>query len=268
VALSANACRDLEPSLAHPTSELGARLVGAIHTPSEEVGDCYQFCAGLERNLTAQGVTFRYNHTVRALRQQDGMSGPITGVICNEGVIEGDAVVLASGTASAQLARPLGIRLPVYPLKGYSLTVTGGERVPAISITDAKKKIVYAPLRNGPNGAQRLRVAGMADIVGFDASIDPKRVRQLIAHAKAAFPSASANGYDPATVHPWAGLRPATPRGTPLLGPTSIPGLFVNLGQGALGWTLALASGQIVADCIAGRPTAVPLDGLSLATPD
>ena len=267
-ALEPEACRALEPALADPQSGLGARMVGAIHTPSEEVGDCYQFCVGLEKKLAARGVKFLYRHRAKALLRRDGRTGAIRGVLCGEGMIDGDAVVLASGTASVQLARPLGIRLAVYPLKGYSLTVPGGDKPPAISITDAKKKVVYAPLRSGANGALRLRVAGMADIVGYDATIDPERLDQLIAEAKAALPNAAAGQYARSGIEAWAGLRPATPRGTPILGATPVAGLFVNIGQGALGWTLALGCGHVLADCVARRQPAIPLAGLSLATPD
>lgn len=266
--LDADACRTLEPALADPQSALAQRLVGGIHTPSDEVGDCYQFCVGLERQLTARGVQFLYGQRVRALMTHDGFAGAIAGVFTNDGVHSADAVVLASGAASPQLAKPLGIRLPVYPLKGYSITVPGSDRSPALSITDAKKKIVYAPLRSLGNGAPRLRIAGMADIVGHDAAIDPERLDQLITEAKAAFPNGAANGFDPSGIDAWAGLRPATPRGTPILGATPIANLFVNIGQGALGWTLALGCGHVLADIMAGRPPAVPLDGLTLAQPD
>lgn len=267
-ALEPDAVRALEPALADPQSGLGARMVGAIHTPSEEVGDCYRFCIGLEQLLRAGGVRFIYDQRIHALMTTDGQAGAITGVLSYDGVEPADAVVLASGAASARLAKPLGIRLPIYPLKGYSITAEGGNGMPAISITDAKKKIVYAPLRSDGNMAPRIRIAGMADIVGHDASIDPERLDQLIAESKAALPNAAAHGYARDTLEAWAGLRPATPRGTPIIGATPTPNLFVNIGQGALGWTLALGSGQVLADVVAGRPTVVPLEGMSLAHPD
>lgn len=261
-ALEPDACRKLEPALADPQSNLAARMVGAIHTPSEEVGDCYQFCAGLERQLQARGVRFLYGHKVSALTVKHP-GGPIDGVLTDHGYEVGDAIILASGSGSAKLVRKLGLRLPVYPLKGYSITAPSGSGMPAISITDAKKKIVYAPLQSS-SGA-RLRIAGMADIVGYNAAIDPERLNQLILEAKTAFPNA-AQTYARDKIEAWAGLRPATPRGTPILGATPIPKLFVNIGQGALGWTLALGSGQVVADLIAGHAPKIPLDGMTLAT--
>ena len=264
-ALDAGACKALEPALADPSSGLGQRLAGGIHTPSEEAGDCYRFCTGLEKHLAARGVAFRYGERVLALPTRDGRSGAIAGVVSDHGFIQADAVVLASGSASAKLARPLGLRLPIYPLKGYSITVPGEARAPTISITDFKKKIVYAPLRAAGNGALSLRIAGMADIVGYDTGLDPERLDQLIAEARTALPNAAI--YDKAQMQTWAGLRPATPRGTPVLGATPVRGLYLNIGQGALGWTLALASGRVVADVIAGRVPAVPLDGMTLASP-
>ena len=176
-----------------------------------------------------------------------------------------DAIVLASGAASAKLVRKLGVYLPVYPLKGYSLTAPGGPGMPQISITDAKKKIVYAPLHHV--GGDRIRIAGMADIVGHKSEIDPERLDQLILEAKDAFPNGTSTGYARNSIEAWAGLRPATPRGTPILGATPIPKLFVNVGQGALGWTLALGSAQVVTDVIEGRSSKIPLAGLALANP-
>jgi D-amino-acid dehydrogenase len=268
-ALDAAAVRALEPALAEPTSGLGQRMVGAIHTPSEEVGDCYRFCVGLEQLLTSQGVTFLYDRTVTTLVRR-GSQGPVVAVATATGEIAADCVILASGTASPALARPLGLRLPVYPLKGYSITLPASSKAPTISVTDFKRKIVYAPLtspgpdrRNEP--VRQLRIAGMADIVGNNRSIDPERLSQLITQARAAFPLASTNDYARDGLAAWAGLRPATPRGTPVLGATPVANLYLNIGQGALGWTLALGSGQVVADIVSGRTPEIELDGFGLA---
>ena len=169
----------------------------------------------------------------------------------------------ASGAASPALARPLGIRLPIYPLKGYSITVPASADAPSISITDFKRKVVYAPLTTGAS-AKTLRVAGMADIAGRSTVIDPERLGQLVIEARAAFPDATTNAYAADDLSPWSGLRPATPRGSPILGTTPYANLFLDVGQGALGWTLALGSGQVVADCVAGRKPEVPLEGMTL----
>ena len=261
-AIDANACRALEPALAVPSSGLGRRMVGAIYTPSEEVGDCYAFCVGIARLLADRGTRFMYGRRVDSLRR-DGSAMRVAAVDTGDGPIECDAVVLASGAASPALARPLGIRLPIYPLKGYSITVPASADAPSISITDFKRKVVYAPLTTGAN-AKTLRIAGMADIAGRSTAIDPERLGQLVIEARAAFPDATTTAYAPDDLAPWSGLRPATPRGSPILGPTPYANLFLDVGQGALGWTLALGSGQVVADCVAGRKPAVPLEGMTL----
>jgi D-amino-acid dehydrogenase len=274
-ALDADACAKLEPALADPASGLGQRMVGAIYTASEEVGDCYRFCVGIQKRLAEAGVKFHFNERVVDLRF-GAETGGRARVLTGHGSLQADAVVLASGTASPRLARGHGIYLPVHPLKGYSITVGASALAPRISVTDFKKKVVYAPLADMRQGVPpdranappvRLRIAGMADLVGHNTAIDPERLNQLIYEARTAFPGASTSRYAREGMETWAGLRPATPRGTPILGATPVPGLFVNVGQGALGWTLALASGHVLADCIAGRKPAVPLDGMSLALP-
>jgi D-amino-acid dehydrogenase len=171
-------------------------------------------------------------------------------------VMESDAYILALGTNTPYLLKPLGIRAPIYPLKGYSLTlpITDDRGAPRISVTDFKRKVVYARL------GDELRVAGMADLSGRRAEIDVERVDQLVDEVKAAFPRAS----DFSSLKPWCGMRPATPRGTPVVGATPHANLFLNVGHGALGFTLALATGRIVADLLARRTPKVPLEGFTL----
>ena len=250
--LDAAACIALEPALEHMRS----RLVGGIYTPSEDAADCYRFCTGLEQALQTRHpdrFELRLNTEAnRLLRWKDR----IVGVETANGVIEADRYVLALGTMSPWLVRPLGIRLPIYPLKGYSLTLPVDEDClsPRISITDYQRKIVYAPLGN------ELRVAGMADLAGYAARFDESRLDTLINEVKAAFPRAS----NFSQFKPWCGLRPATPKGTPILGATPYPNLFLNVGHGALGFTLSMGSARIVADLIGGRTPAIPLDGFLL----
>jgi D-amino-acid dehydrogenase len=241
----------LEPAL----QSMAPRIAGSIFTASEDAGDCHEFCRELER-LTAAGsdpVDWRFGVDVRGLVERGGR---VAAVLTNAGEVEADAFVLALGNAAPALLRPLGIRVPVYPLKGYSLTVpvTHEGGAPKVSVTDFKRKVVYARLGG------ELRVAGMADLAGREATLDPERVAQLVAEARAAFPDAS----DYRDVQPWCGLRPATPRGTPVLGATPYANLWLDVGHGALGFTLALASGDVIADLIAGREPAVPLDGFRL----
>jgi D-amino-acid dehydrogenase len=250
-ALDARECVELEPALEH----MAERMAGAIYTPSEDVGDTYKFCNELKRLMEAgpNPVAFRFNVEVeRLLPWRDRLMGVET----NVGVLEADHYVLALGTNAPYLLKPLGIRVPVYPLKGYSLTlpVTDDRGAPRISVTDFKRKVVYARIGDD------LRVAGMADLSGKRAEIDAERVDQLVEEVANTFPRAT----DFSALKPWCGMRPATPRGTPVIGATPHANLWLDVGHGALGFTLALATGRIVADLAAGRAPAIPLDGFTL----
>ncbi|MGZ5572162.1 MAG: FAD-dependent oxidoreductase, partial [Usitatibacter sp.] len=220
-----------------------------------DAGDCYKFCQELKRVMTAgaNAVKFRFGVEVQKLLP---WRGRLMGVETSLGVLEAGAYVLALGTNAPSLLKPLGIRAPIYPLKGYSLSlpVTGDRGAPRISVTDFKRKVVYARL------GDELRVAGMADLSGRNAEIDVERVEQLIEEVRAAFPHAT----DFSSLRPWCGLRPATPKGTPVLGATPHANLWLNVGHGALGFTLALAAGRVVADLAAGRAAAIPLEGFTL----
>lgn len=260
-ALDRRQCIELEPMLGDPQSALGRRFVGGIHTVSEEVGDCYRFCQGLEARLRRNGVVFRFGTRITGLETRGGR---VSAIKTSAGTLPTDLCVMSLGAQSPMLARPLGIHLPIYPLKGYSITLPpqAGLATLKISITDATRKVVYAPL-SGASGTS-LRVAGMADIAGYSNRIDPVRVRQLILEAERAFPSATDYTQGPDTMQPWTGLRPATPRGLPILGASPYPNLFFNCGHGALGWTLALGSARILADLIKGATPEIPLDGFTL----
>ena len=258
-ALDREQCLALEPALTDPASGLGRRLVGGIHTPSEEVGDCYRFCVGLEQRLRAMGVSFEFNTEISRL---EARGGRVLGAVTREGLISADHYVLALGTQSLFLARGLGLRLPIYPLKGYSLTLPAGALSPKISITDFKRKVVYAPLAE-PEG-DALRVAGMADIAGYRERIDPLRLHQLFEESRQAFPNATDYTRGPRAMQPWTGQRPATPKGTPLLGSTPFGNLSLNCGHGALGWTLALGSARAVADVIKGATPQVHMENFAL----
>ena len=250
-ALDARESVALEPALA----DMAPRICGAIHTPSEDVGDTYKFCNELQRLMATGANPVRYRFGVevqRLLPWRDRLMGVET----SAGVLEADAYVLALGTNAPHLLGPLGIRVPVYPLKGYSLSlpIVDPAGAPRISVTDFKRKVVYARI------GDELRVAGMADLSGRWPVIDPERIDQLVDEVKSAFPRAT----DFRVLKPWCGMRPATPKGTPVLGRTPRGNLWLNVGHGALGFTLALATGRIVADLAAGRDPAVPLDGFTL----
>ena len=250
-ALDPKACVELEPALEH----MAPRITGAIHTPSEDAGDTYKFCNELKRIMTSgpNPVAYRFGVEIERLLPWHGR---LMGVETSHGVMEADHYVLALGTNAPYLLKPLGIRVPVYPLKGYSLSlpVTDERGAPRISVTDFKRKVVYARLGDD------LRVAGMADISGRRAVIDGERVDQLVTEVKNAFPDAT----DFRKLGPWCGMRPATPRGTPVVGGTPHANLWLDVGHGALGFTLALATGRILADLAGGRAPRVPLDGFTL----
>jgi D-amino-acid dehydrogenase len=253
-ALDPAAAVELEPAL----EAMRPRMAGAIYTPSEDAGDCYHFCNELKRLMTTGPNPVQYQFGVEVERLLP-WRGRLMGVETNRGVYEADAYVLSLGTNAPRLLQPLGLRVPVYPLKGYSLSlpIRDERGAPKISVTDFKRKVVYARI-----GAE-LRVAGMADLSGQRAVIDVERVDQLVDEVRHAFPHAS----DFSKLSPWCGMRPATPKGTPVIGPTPHANLWLNVGHGALGFTLALATGRVVADLAAGRTPALPLDGFVLSNP-
>lgn len=239
-ALTAEQCLALEPGLA----SIAGRLVGGIYTPSEEVGDCRKLCVELMRVLPE--VEFRLGTTVERLELE---SGRVRALRTSAGALEADLYILAAGPGSRKLARGTGQRTNILPIRGYSISpaVTKSNLAPVRSITDTHVKTVYAPL----GGA--LRVAGFAEIAGEGTEIRPDRIATLAANVAATFPGAC-NLDD---LHPWAGLRPATPPDMPAIGPTRVSNLWFNLGQGSLGFTLAAGSARLLADLVAGRTPAV-----------
>jgi D-amino-acid dehydrogenase len=244
----------LEPALAH----LGNRIAGALVAPGDELGDCHKFTAALAEHCVARGLDLRTGTRVSALEAEGDR---ITRVATDHGSLEADAVVLAAGPWSARLARPLGLRLPVIPVKGYALTAPIADKgaAPRLGITDQASRVVFAPL------GERLRVVSTAEFAGFDAGLNRPRLKLMEETARAVLPGAA--DYD--ALEPWAGLRPATPDNVPILGPTKYRNLWLDTGHGTLGWTQACASGRLVADLIAGRrpPYESGLDpeGLALA---
>lgn len=244
--LSALDCARLEPTLA------AGGFVGGIYTPNEEVADCHAFCQRLAARLEASGrCTFMLGRKVTGIRHAEGA---VQALELGEEVMPVEHLVLAAGHRSAELALP-GVSLPLYPLKGYSLSVPIGEqhRAPNVSITDYDRKIVYARI------GEQLRVAAMVDIVGFDASLEPKRLALMKRQAIETFPTAG----DYSHALEWAGMRPATPTGVPLIGASVYRNLWLNLGHGALGFTLACGSGQLLAELIGQHQPSIDMQGLS-----
>ena len=236
----------IEPALA----PAAARIVGATYTPSDESGDAYLFTAALARLAQEKGAQFLCNREIRGLRAtQKGVSGVVVAGPGGEETIAGDAFVVALGSYSGLLTRPLGLALPIYPAKGYSATVpvADPDKAPRVSLTDDEAKIVITRLGN------RLRIAGTAELSGWSTDLNPVRCEALVRRARSFFPDAG----DWSAPQYWAGLRPATPSNVPLVGATRIPNLWLNTGHGTLGWTMACGSGAALADLISGRKPAV-----------
>jgi D-amino-acid dehydrogenase len=248
-ALDAKACVALEPALA----TIGPKLCGGIHTPSEDVGDCHKFTRALVHLAQEKGARLLLGCVVAQLVTAGGR---VVAVRTNLGDITADHFVVALGMESRALLRPLGIHAPLYPITGYSLTAPADapHRPPRISITDAHHKIVYALL------GDRLRAAGMADLTGLHPKPNAARLDLLIRQARETFPDAC----DFAQAATWFGQRPATPTGKPIVSDTDYDNLWLNIGHGALGFTLAAASAKLMADSIAGRTPAVAMDAYAL----
>ncbi|MBC3373491.1 D-amino acid dehydrogenase [Pseudomonas sp. SWRI92] len=244
--LGAVECASLEPALGD------VPFVGGIYTPDEEVADCHGFCQQLAARLRASGrCEFLLGRPVTALLHANGT---VHAIDLGEQRLDVEHVVIAAGHRSAALALP-GVRLPLYPLKGYSLTVPieARHRAPELSITDYDRKVVYARI------GEQLRVAAMVDIVGFDPAPDPKRLALIRRQAIETFPLAG----DYQRAVEWTGMRPATPSGVPLIGATGYRNLWLNLGHGALGFTLACGSGRLLSELICQQKPSIDLQGLT-----
>lgn len=236
-------CATLEPAL--QKSEV--RIVGGVYTPQDESGDAYEFTRELARLAQGRGASFRYGETVQAI---ESAGDQVTGVsVCGGDAtrIEGDVYVVALGSYSPLLCAPLGVRLPVYPLKGYSITIPlapeQAAAAPSVSLTDEAYKIVISRL------GERLRGAGTAELGDYDTEVNPVRCEAILRRLRRLFPFLVPAG----EVTTWAGLRPATPNNVPLVGGTRLRNLFLNTGHGTLGWTLACGSGCALADLVSGR---------------
>jgi D-amino-acid dehydrogenase len=246
--LSPSQCVAVEPALRDVTD-----LAGGLLSPEDESGDAQRFTTALAELARAKGVVFRFGESVQRLETQGRQ---ISQVITDRGACTPDAVVLALGSYAPRLAAAIGIKLPIYPAKGYSISVEIADpsAAPTISITDETKFMVFSRL------GRFMRVAGTAELAGWDTGLDPVRVEPLVSNARGLFPRASTY----ADVNAWAGLRPTTPDSVPIIGATPYTNLFLNTGHGTLGWTMACGSAQVIADLISGRTPEVDLDGLGL----
>jgi D-amino-acid dehydrogenase len=247
--LTAAEATAVEPALVTAEGE----LIGAFHFPSDEVGDCNKFTQGLASVCAKQGVDFRYSTLVSGIETS---AGGVVGVATDKGRLTAKRVVVALGSFTRPVLRGLGVDVPIYPVKGVSITFPRRlwNGAPGMAVIDDNRFFGLVPL------GDRLRVSGSAEITGFDAEPAEARWQAILASASSTFPALkTAFRRDQATV--WAGLRPMTPAGTPLIGRTRIEGLWINSGHGHLGWTMACGSGRVLADLMHGRVPPIPLPG-------
>lgn len=239
-----------EPALA----EVQDKFIGALRLPGDETGDCYKFTHTLAERAKLLGVKFRFGVDIQGV-QRSGKR--ITGVRTDAGVLTADSYVLALGSYSTQMLAPLGIRIPVYPVKGFSLTlpITDAAKAPESTIMDETHKVAVTRL------GDRIRVGGTAQLSGFDLNLDEGRRRTLEFVVSDLFPK----GGDVAQAEFWTGLRPMTPDGTPIVGETPIDNLYLSTGHGTLGWTMAAGTGRVMADLISGRQPEISMEGLTVA---
>ncbi len=240
-------CVALEPALA----DTGPTLAGGLYYPRDEVGDCHKFTQGLAAACAARGVRYRYGASVTRM---EASGGRVSGVVTDRGRIAADQVVVAMGSFSTAILRDVGVRVPIYPVKGISITFARGawNSAPRMPVIDDSRIFGLVPI------GDRLRIAGSAEIAGFDTAPAMARAEAIIANAGATFPQLLQH-LDSANARFWAGLRPVTPAGTPIVGRTAIKGLWINAGHGHLGWTLACGSGRVLADLMSGRHPGIPL---------
>ncbi|MEJ0034964.1 MAG: D-amino acid dehydrogenase [Gammaproteobacteria bacterium] len=239
-----------EPALAASP----VRFVGALLTPNDETGDCHLFTQRLAGLAASAGVRFRYGSVVERLEREGDL---ISGVRIDGELVRADHYVLALGSYSSLLLAPLGLRLPVYPLKGYSLTVPVADAAfaPQSTVLDESYKVAITRFEN------RIRIGGMAEVCGYDLSLPSRRRRTLELVARQLFP----RGGDLARAEFWCGLRPATPDGTPVVGATPLRNLFTNTGHGTLGWTMACGAARYLAALIAGQEPGISSEGLDMS---
>ncbi len=247
--LDREGCMRAEPALRH----VADRIVGGLLTPKDETGDCFKFTNALAARAAELGVVFDYGRTIKGI---DVEAGKTKAVLTDRGPVQADAVVVALGSYSPLLLKPLGISLPVYPVKGYSLTIpiVDPARSPESTVMDETYKIAITRL------GDRIRVGGMAEISGYTNDLGPARRRTLEHSVMDLFP-----GGDVSRANYWSGLRPMTPDGTPVIGATKIRGLFLNTGHGTLGWTMSTGSARLLTDIVSGRKPQVEAGDLALA---
>jgi D-amino-acid dehydrogenase len=249
--LDRDGCIAVEPALV----AVKHKFVGGLRLTADRTGDCRMFTMALAEKAAALGVEFHYDQTIQGIAIENGR---VAGVDTDkEGRVTGDAYVCALGSYAPRVLNPIGLRLPVYPVKGYSVTlpVTDDAMAPQSTIMDETHKVAITRL------GDRIRVAGTAEIAGYNNRLGPHATSTVRYVIEDLFP----NGGDITKFEGWTGLRPMTPDGTPVLGQTPYDNLFLNTGHGTLGWTMACGSGRAVADLVLGKKPEIDFDGLTLA---
>jgi len=247
--LDPDGCIRVEPALKH----VRQKMVGGLLTPKDETGDCFKFTNALALKAAAMGVKFVYGTNIKAL---DVEGGAIKGVVTDRETLRGDAVVVALGSYSPMLVKQFGIKLPVYPVKGYSLTIpiVDASRAPESTVMDETYKIAITRL------GDRIRVGGMAEISGYTNDLGQKRRATLEHSVTDLFP-----GGDVSKADFWSGLRPMTPDGTPVIGATKVKGLFLNTGHGTLGWTMSCGSAKVISSIVSGKKPEIDATDLAVS---
>jgi D-amino-acid dehydrogenase len=236
-----NRCIDIEPAL----QDTKPTLSGALFFARDEVGDCNKFTQGLAAACARCGVSYRYDESVREIETNGNR---VKAVITDKGAIPADSIVVAMGSFTAPLLGKLGVRVPIYPVKGISITFPRGgwHSAPNMPIIDDSKLFGLIPI------GDRMRISGSAEISGYDTTPATERAEAIVSNASFTFPKMKQH-LNLAKARIWAGLRPVSPTGTPIIGRTRIDGLWINAGHGHLGWTLACGSGRILVDLVSGR---------------
>jgi D-amino-acid dehydrogenase len=247
--LDRDGCIRHEPALAR----VREKFVGGLLLPGDETGDCFKFTQRLAELAEERGVAFRFGTTIHALART---AERIFGVATDGGTLSADAYVVALGSHSPLVLEPIGVRIPVYPVKGYSITlpIRDREGAPESTVMDETHKVAVTRL------GDRIRVGGTAELAGYTLRLHAARMATLSHVVDDLFPG----GGDLARAEFWCGLRPMTPDGTPVVGPTPITNLFLATGHGTLGWTMAAGTGRLLTDWIAGRPTEIDVEGLTI----
>lgn len=246
--LEGQAVCEHEPALTH----MRHKFVGGLRLPNDETGDCYLFTKQLAKICEGLGVEFKFNHSIQSLKIENQK---ISGVQTDKGLITGEQVVVALGSYSRELLLDI-VKIPVYPVKGYSLTadIKNAEHAPKSTILDETYKIALTRFD------QRIRVGGMAHVMGFDLQAVASKQQTL----EYVLGDLFAGGFEQSSIEHWCGLRPMTPDGTPIIGQTPVKGLWTSTGHGTLGWTMAAGSAALLADLIAGQTPEIKYNDLSV----